>query len=60
MIVLDGDGFDGYIFNKESKKKVHIYQENGVCVMDVGFMVEDWNSADATFRRQVSVNRALS
>ena len=53
IIMLNGDGFDSYIFNKEPKQKVHIYQEHTVDVMGVDFMVEDEYSAWVTFRRQV-------
>lgn len=53
IIVLDGDGFDSYIYNKASKHKIAIYQENNVYVMDVDFMVEDEESAEVPFRRQV-------
>ena len=53
IIVLNGDDSESYIFNKASKQKIPIYQENGVYVMDVEFMVEDEDSAEATSRRLV-------
>ena len=40
LIVLDGDVCDSYIFNKVTKQKIPIYQENNVYVMDVDFMTE--------------------
>ena len=40
LIVLDGDGHESYIFNKASKQKIPIYQENDVYVMDVDFLTE--------------------
>ena len=51
--MLDGDGVDSYIYNKASKNKIPIYQENNVYVMDVDFLVEDEEFADVPFRRQV-------
>ena len=39
--MLDGDGFDSYILNKATKKKIPIVQENNVYVMDVDFMTEE-------------------
>ena len=41
LIVLDGDGFDSYILNKATKKKIPIVQENNVYVMDVDVMTEE-------------------
>jgi len=40
IIVLGGDGFDSYIFNKASKKKIPIRQENNVYVLDVDYLAE--------------------
>ena len=52
IIVLDGDGFDSYIYNKASKKQIPIFQENNVYVMDVDFLVED-EALATPCRRQV-------
>ena len=41
VIVPDADGCDSYVFSKESTQKISNYQENGVYVMNVDFMVED-------------------
>ena len=51
--MLDGDGFDSDIYSKASKHKIPIYQENNVYVMDVDFMVEDEESVEVAYRRQV-------
>ena len=53
IIVLDGDGYESYIFNKGPKQNIPIYQENGVHMIDVDVMVEDEGSAEAAFRRPV-------
>lgn len=43
-IALDGDGCESYIFNKASKKKIPIRQENNVYVLDVEYLAELHNS----------------
>ena len=53
IIVLDGDGCNSYIFNKASKSKIPIYQENNVYVMDVDFLVAEDGQVDTPVRRQV-------
>ena len=53
IIVLGGDGCSSYIFNKASKSKIPIYQENNVYVMDVDFLVTEDGQVDTPFRRQV-------
>ena len=51
--MLDGDGFDSYIFNKAPKLRNPIYKGNNVYVMGLGFMVELDDSVEVPFRRQV-------
>ena len=50
IIVLDGDGFDSYILNKASKKKIPIRQENNVYVLDVDYLADLENSVASSPR----------
>ena len=58
IIVLDGINSKSFIYNKASKTKIPIYQENNVYVMDVDYMtdapvgVSQREHSEEPFRRQ--------